>query len=180
MNPRKSAAMPRASSAPSGGFGSTQSRFPALRSRGAVAYVQEPVDSKFVLCDTKADGLRTRIRHNAVPRTKPASRRGSISQAQRRTSELPKIFAEDLERYSYYDHAKQEEKQAWHRPYGPRFQTAGREFKPPKPRGHVQPAVGTYTLQGVTELQSNFRNSLGTKPAYKAKRAAFNSTTSRF
>jgi hypothetical protein len=40
--------------------------------------------------------MNTRIRHNSVPRSRPTSRRGSMSQAQRNTIELPKAFADDL------------------------------------------------------------------------------------
>mmetsp|Transcript_25136 Transcript_25136/g.65562 ORF Transcript_25136/g.65562 Transcript_25136/m.65562 type:complete len:175 (-) Transcript_25136:209-733(-) len=166
--------------APSGaGFGSRQSRFPALTSRLAVGMVMRPTDPKFVLADEAADGLRTRLMHSAVRASKPTSRVGTFPRATRTTVVIPKSVAADLEGYSYYTHADKESSMSWHGRAGRmRFNTVGRTQSAGVSKPFLPP-VGTYDLGNASETRSNYRNDRGTKRAYKATRAPFNSTQSR-
>eukprot|EP00035_Acanthoeca_spectabilis_P024488 m.454008 g.454008 ORF g.454008 m.454008 type:complete len:179 (-) comp20597_c0_seq1:199-735(-) len=163
------------------GFGSNLTRFPTLTSRMAVGHLPQEVDSKFVLTESMADGLKTRLRHKAVTVAHPTSKTGTFPHAERTTVVLPKSLAEDLPGYSYYLHAQRESQKSWKKWEGRTgFDKSPRSFDEPKTsRKHFLPPVATYNLENTADIRSAYRNRCGTKRAYKATRAPFNSTQPR-
>eukprot|EP00038_Savillea_parva_P000257 m.95133 g.95133 ORF g.95133 m.95133 type:complete len:178 (-) comp10089_c0_seq1:185-718(-) len=161
------------------GFGSNQARFPALTSRLAVGHIQKAVDTE--LLDAKmADGLKTRLQHAEVRAAHPTSQRGTFPVAERTTVDIPKALADDLPGYSFYARAEAESKRAWRRREGQAQFSTVQRIKATASKPTFLPPVGTYNTENGANFKAGYRNTCGTKRAYKATRAAFNATSRRF
>jgi len=169
------------------GFGSTSSRFGAVRTRFGSALAKENGDSgKYLVWETfyeKPKVLGKGFSFNDNTRAKHHSKKQTTFGVAKRetggTTTLTKSLMEDMPNYSYYKHAEERDQTSWTKP------SADLKFSQREGRkGHwakadrrvwdtILPPVGTYAVDGPEIKLSKITTGIIPKTQTKA---AFNTT----